>query len=74
MPDWFNDIAMSNVISISDRALDHLGKGGRDRHLDDPRACAATVTRSPITSGDRYADSYDISVAPLMDLASSSTR
>ena len=59
---------MSNMVSINDRALDHLGKGGATstwtihglRRNGDPFT---------VTSGDRYADSYDISVAPLMDLA-----
>ena len=68
VPDWFNDIAMSNSIAINDRALDHLGKGGAIstwtihglRRNGDPFT---------VSSGDRYADSYDISVAPLMDLA-----
>ena len=68
VPDWFNDIAMSNMVSINDRALDHLGKGGATltwtihglRRNGDPFT---------VTSGDRYADGYDISVAPLMDLA-----
>ena len=68
VPEWFNDIALSNMISINDRALDHLGKGGATstwtihglRRNGDPFT---------VTSGDRYADAYDISVAPLMDLA-----
>ena len=68
VPDWFNDIALSNMISISDRALDHIGKGGATstwtihglRRNGDPFT---------VTSGDRYAESYDISTAPLMDLA-----
>ena len=69
VPDWFNDLSMSTVIAINDRALDHLGKGG---------AVATWTIRGlrrngdpfTVTSGDRYADTYDISAAPLMDLAS----
>jgi hypothetical protein len=68
VPAWFNDIAMSNAVVVNDRALDHLGKGGAVatwtihglRRNGDPFT---------ITSGDRYADGYDISVAPMMDLA-----
>ncbi len=68
VPDWFNDIAMSTMVSINDRALDHLGKGGATstwtihglRRNGDPFT---------VTSGDRYADGYDVSMAPLMDLA-----
>ena len=73
VPDWFNDIAMSNVISISDRALDHVGKGGANATwtINGLRRNGDAFT---ITSGDRYADRYDISGAPLMDLAYAALR
>ena len=68
VPEWFNDISMSTMVSINDRALDHVGKGGAVSTwtINGLRRNGDPFT---VTSGDRYADSYDISVAPLMDLA-----
>jgi hypothetical protein len=68
VPDWFNDISLSTMVSINDRALDHLGKGGALSTWT-IQGLRRSGTPFTITSGDRYADSYDISVAPLMDLA-----
>jgi hypothetical protein len=66
--EWLSDIAVATAASVNDRSLDHAGKGSAVaswtihglRRNGDPFT---------VTSGDRYADRYDIAGAPLMDLA-----
>ncbi|HET6562662.1 MAG TPA: hypothetical protein VFG72_12365 [Marmoricola sp.] len=66
--EWLSDIGLATMASVNDRALDHAGKGGAVaswtihglRRNGDPFT---------VTSGDRYADRYDVAGAPLMDLA-----
>ncbi|MET1059095.1 MAG: hypothetical protein ABWX84_05840 [Nocardioides sp.] len=68
VPEWLNDISMSTMISVNDRALDHLGKGGAVSTWT-IKGLRRNGDAFTITSGDRYADGYDISFAPLTDLA-----
>jgi hypothetical protein len=66
--DWLGDIALATSASVNDRALDHAGKGGAVASwtIQGLRRNGDPFT---VTSGDRYADRYDIAGAPLMDLA-----
>jgi hypothetical protein len=66
--EWLSDIGLATMASVNDRALDHAGQGSAVASwtIEGLRRNGNPFT---VTSGDLYADSYDIASAPLMDLA-----
>jgi hypothetical protein len=68
VPEQLSDIGLATMAAINDRAVDHEGEGSAVATWT-IRGQRRNGTPFTLTSGDRYADRYDIAGAPVMDLA-----
>ena len=68
VPALLTDLSLSNMIAISDRALDHVGKGGADASWT-IQGTRRNGTPFTLHYSNVYADDGDVSVAPVYDLA-----
>ena len=68
VPDLVTDAGLANAFAASDRAMDRYGKGTAKASwtITGKRRNGSTFE---LTHSDVYTDSYDVSSAPLMDLA-----